>query len=217
MRTEPQRWRRAQTVALPVALSVAAVLLASCGLPGEGDVERVSDGDVPYDLLESAAASPGGDDGDPAAAPRVFWLEDDQLVAHTAATSCREDPAVVVALVLDELAAGPRDDARAAGLFTAIPPESTLALVEIEGGTATVEVDPETEISPVRLPAAVGQIVLTVTSAPGVESVVIVSDGTTVPVPLPGGALADGPVTADDYADLRPRDRTSQTAGCPER
>ena len=40
-----------------------------------------------------------------------------------------------------------------------------------------VEVDPETTISADRLPAAVGQIVLTVTSAPGVRSVALVSDG----------------------------------------
>jgi len=214
MRTE--RWRWVEGVALWVG---AVLLLASCGLPGDGDVERVSDSAVPYDLLEPADASPGGDEADdPGAEPRVFWLRGDRLISDVAAAACGGDPVVVVELVLAELAAGPRDDARAAGRSTAIPPESMLALVGIDEGTAAVEVDPETPISPDRLPAAIGQIVLTVTSAPGVRSVAIVSDGTAVPVPLPGGALADGPVTADDYAALLPgRSLDAQAAGCPER
>lgn len=216
MRTGPRRGYGVESV----ALAVGAVLLASCGLPGDGDVERVSDDAVPYKLLEPAVPSPGGtdDSGDLEAAPQVFWLlDDDRLIADTAETSCGEEPAVVVARVLDELAAGPRDDARAAGLSTAIPPESALALVGIDDGTAEVAVDPETAISADRLPAAVGQIVLSVTSAPGVVSVVFVSVTSPVSVPLPGGALADGPVTAQDYADFLPqRDHDAQGRGCPE-
>ncbi len=217
MRTGPPRRRRVEAVILAV---VVVLLLASCGLPGDGDVEQVSNDAVPYELLEPVAPSPGGDvdDGGKHATPKVFWLlDDDRLISDTAAPSCGEEPSVVVERVLEELAAGPGEDARAAGRSTAIPPESVLALVRIDdGGTAEVMVDPETAISPDRLPAAVGQIVLTVTSAPGVRSVVLVSSTEPVPVPLPGGPLAEGPVTAKDYADLLV-DPDSAAEGCPER
>ena len=216
MRSGPPRRRRVEAITLAVGV---VLLLASCGLPGDGDVEQVSDDAVPYELLEPVAPSPGGDvdDGGKDATPRVFWLLDDgRLISDTAEPSCGEEPSVVVERVLDELAAGPGDDARAAGRSTAIPPESVLELVRIDDGTAEVMVDPETAISADRLPAAVGQIVLTVTSAPGVRSVVLVSSTEPVPVPLPGGPLAEGPVTAEDYADLLV-EPGSAAEGCPGR
>ncbi len=103
-------------------------------------------------------------------------------------------------------AAGPRDDARAAGRSTALPPESTLTLRRVREGVAEieVEVDPETAISADRLPAAVGQVVLTAISTSGVRAVVFVSGGEPVRVPLPGGALVARPVTAADYKELLP-------------
>ena len=79
-----------------------------------------------------------------------------------------------------------------------------------------MDIDDGTSISAERLPAAIGQVVLTLSSAPGIESVVLVSDGQPVQVPLPGGALTDQPVTGDDYAELLPdRFRGSGRPGCP--
>ena len=75
-----------------------------------------------------------------------------------------------------------------------------------------------------RLPLAVGQLVLSLSSAPGVDGIRLVTSGEAVDVPLPDGALADRPVTADDYVELLPPDlvagtgpaRTlSRDVGCP--
>jgi spore germination protein GerM len=118
--------------------------------------------------------------------------------------------------LLGYLTAGPTDGARAAGRSTALPPESRLSLVGLTAGTAEVEVDPETGISADRLPVAIGQVVLTVTSAPGVSAVALVSDGAPVQVPLPGGALTGEPVTAQDYASLLPDRYRGQELGCPQ-
>jgi hypothetical protein len=199
---------------------VLLALLSSCGLPGEGSVTTVEDQAVPYHLLDSDGPSSAatGTSTTPGPVPMVFWLvKGDRLVPAATDVSCDQAPEVVVERLLGELAAGPTDEARAAGRSTAIPPESALALVDITQDTVRVMVDPETDISADRLPAAVGQVVLTVTSAAGVRSVVLVSEAGPVQVPLPGGALNEGPVTAADYTVLMP-DRYEQPreVGCPE-
>jgi spore germination protein GerM len=210
----PSRW------SLSTAAAAVAVLLVvtSCGLPGGGSARSVEDDDVPYRLLDRGALSPGTPHDDQlSSVPLVFWLVDDEvLVPAAASVSCDGQPDRIVADLLDELASGPAGDARAAGRATAIPPESGLELVEIRDATAEVEVDPESEVSADRLPVAIGQIVLTVTSAPGVDAVALVSAGESVQVPLPGGALTPGPVTPLDYASLvadRLRDSTPTGSG----
>ncbi|GAB3242107.1 GerMN domain-containing protein [Nocardioides dilutus] len=211
--------RRPGRTATTVAALLVTALLSSCGLPGEGSVTRVDGETVPYDLLESGAPSSRDAEGSPVPGPvpMVFWLVgDERLVPSAAGASCDQPPELAAARLLEELAAGPTEDARAAGRSTAIPPESALTLVDVAEGTAQVAVAPETPISAERLPAAVGQIVLTVTSVAGVGSVLIVSSAGPVQVPLPGGALTGGPVTAEDYSSLLP-DRFEQLpVGCPE-
>ena len=201
-------------------LVLLLVLLSSCGLPGDGSVTKVDDEAVPYHLLDSEDPSSAATEGAtiPGSVPLVFWLvNDDRLVPAAADASCDQRSEVVVERLLGELAAGPTDDDRAGGRSTALPPESTLALVDITEGTVQVEVNPAAAISADRLPAAVGQIVLTVTSAAGVRSVSLVSEADPVQVPLPGGVLTEGPVTAEDYAVLIPdRYELPGEVGCPE-
>lgn len=201
-----------------LAAVVPLLLLSACGLPGDGSVRTIDDGSVPYRLLEPGPSTvdTSGDAAAPRAEPQVYWLLDDGRLTPSATTAlCAEPPEEVVGRLVDELVAGPTERARAAGLATAIPPESTLTLVGVADGVARVEFDPETTISADRLPVAVGQIVLTVTSAAGVDAVTLISDSAPAQVPLPGGALTDGPVSADDYAELVP-DRFQDTLGCPD-
>lgn len=148
--------------------------------------------------------------------PVLVWLVDEgRLVPEPTSEGCEQPPEPVVDRLLADLTAGPSDEARADGLSTAIPPESRLVLFGISAGTAEIDIETPSEISADRLPGAVGQIVLTVTSVPGVSSVVLVSDGKPVQVPLPGGALSAGPVTDQDYISLLP-DRLQEpgTVGC---
>ncbi len=193
------------------------LLTSSCGVPGEGPVERVEDDEVPYRLLEPTdPTGPSSEDPAPGPAPSAFWLREDRLVPGMAVGSCDDEPDDVVEQVLDVLADGPQDDERVGGRSTAIPPESSLALVGLDDSTAEVEFSAPTAISADRLPVAVGQIALAVGSAPGVGSVQLVDDGEPVPVPLPGGALTTAPVTADDYGSLlSARVPLTAAAGCP--
>jgi spore germination protein GerM len=155
----------------------------------------------------------------------VFWLDDaDRLTPAAAGASCTQRPEAQVEQLLAELSAGPTDEVRAGGQGTAIAPQSGLGLVRIDDGTAVVEVDPGSGPSADRLPLAIGQVALTVTSARGVEAVSLVSDGEPVQVPLPDGALTSTPVTSTDYAVFvddghdgtpSPRLGTTRWLGCP--
>jgi hypothetical protein len=178
----------------------------------------VDDDTVPYHLLDPGASPPRppAPTEDPGPVPVVFWLAGERLVPDATGVSCGVHPEQLVAELLNALAAGPSDEARAAGRSSAIPPDSGLDLVTLHDATVEVDIEPETSLSAERLPVAVGQVVLTVTSAPTVESVVLVSEGEPVQVPLPGGALTDGPVTAQDYEALLPhRFQGTAGTGCP--
>ncbi|WP_167880573.1 GerMN domain-containing protein [Nocardioides guangzhouensis] len=210
------------------ALPAAVLLVAACGVPEGGSARSVDDTSVPYRLLDRETSAPGApyDAHPPASVPLVFWLDDaDRLTPAAAGASCTQRPEAQVEHLLGELAAGPTDEVRAGGRGSAIAPRSGLSLVRIDDGTALVEVDPGSGTSADRLPLAIGQIALTVTSARGVQAVALVSDGEPVRVPLPGGALTSAPVTATDYAALVEDRRGDGTAsqqpgpnrwpGCP--
>jgi spore germination protein GerM len=213
-----RRWRTCAGIA-------GALLLAGCGLPGGGSAESVDDESVPYRLLDPGTPSRAVPDADPPpdAVPLVFWLDDTELlVPAEARSSCAQSPEEQVGRILRALSAGPSDEARAGGRGTAIPPQSRLELVRVDDGTAEVEVRPGSEVSADLLPLAVGQVVLSVTSAGGVDAVALLDDGQPVQVPVPGGALATAPVTAADYAGLLTGRYRRSTAGpghrlgCPE-
>lgn len=189
------------------ALLGVVLIAAGCGLPTDG-VETVDDGSVPYHLLDDGGEPSAGDEGDgpgAGAGPVVFWVDDDeQLVPRRSMSECAGDVADVLDGLLDELTAGPVDEFRDQGLATAIPPESAVELTEVADGVVSVDLRPQSQISPSRLPVAIAQVVLTVTSVPGVDDVALASDGEPLQVPIAGGALTSSPVTADDYAALVP-------------
>ncbi|WP_374458055.1 GerMN domain-containing protein [Nocardioides sp.] len=187
---------------------VTVLGLAACGLPDEGRTQVVDDASVPYELLD-AGESPTRPDVDaptvPRHAPMVFWTRADRVLVPAAVDlSCAQTTIDVVRGLLEALASSPRDSDRDARLGSAIPPAAQLTLVGVDDRTAEVELDPLAIGDAERLPLAVGQVVLSVTSAPGVDAVRFVTSGETVDLPLPGGALATGSATAEDYATLLP-------------
>lgn len=85
-------------------------------------------------------------------------------------------------------------------------PSDLKAKVTVERGLATVDTDESllSEISPIDQPLAIAQIVLTLTSRPGIGQVNFLVNGDPQAVPRGGGELApaDEPVAYDDYAML---------------
>jgi Sporulation and spore germination len=191
------------------ALGLSLVLtLAACGLPDE-EKTRTIDTAVPYNLLQPAdpgADQPAAGSPLPRHVPAVLWVRgDDRLVPAAVGASCQDPPSDVVDLVLRTLVESPTTDQRDTGWSSAIPPSARLEVVAIADGVARVEVDLGDLGDPERLPFAVGQLVLSVTSAPEVDALEVVASGETAEAPLPGGALADRPLTAKDYVQLLPR------------
>jgi hypothetical protein len=141
----------------------------------------------------------------------VWLVRDDALVPSTASTP-GADVLTTAKVLLLRLAGGPTEQQRADGLSTAFGPDVQLALTDVTRGRAVVDIRAGDQApSPSRLPLAVGQLVLTLTSIEGVDEVVLTAAGDPIEAPLPGGALSDRPLRADDYAALR-SPRTSPTS-----
>lgn len=191
---------------LAVAATAASLVASGCGLPN-GGATRVEDEDVPYQLLAPAgrpSESPSPTGTRRPSGALVFWVDaDDRLVPSEASTSCDDPTDVQVGYLLDLLSSGPTDEVRSEGWSSAWVPPADLSLDAIEGSAAVISVDATTRTSADRLPLAIGQVTLSVTTATDVSEVVFTNEaGEPLAVPLPGGALTDAPVRSIDYARL---------------
>ncbi|MDT0277322.1 GerMN domain-containing protein [Blastococcus goldschmidtiae] len=195
--------RRAGWAAAAAGLVVAVA--AGCGVPTGGPPSTIAPTDVPYGLAApSPTATPTAPPEAKVDTSRVHWLTTEGTlvprVREVSGTSRRER----LAYLLDQLAAGPTPSERDEQLSTSLPPEVRLSVSGLEGGTATIDLD-----SFAQAPAgvagrrAVAQLVLTATSVPGVESVLLELAGEPIEAPLPAGELTAGPLTAEDYAAFR--------------
>lgn len=190
---------------LLVTITYAAVLgsAAACGVPSDPTPIVISN--VPYDLLSPAAAATSRPTTPATRGPFIYLLDgqDRPVPVETDGSDTGELSSDTVAAILARLADGPTEDERRAGLSTALGPTVTLTLRSLEGGLAEIEVDTgEHEPSADRLPLAVGQVVLSVTTVPGVVSVVLTAGDQTINAPLPSGARTDRPLVRDDYEAL---------------
>ncbi len=193
---------------LVVAAVVVTVVVGGCGVPARTSAEVVTA--VPYDLGRRPS-EPGPTSPVPrpvpsqlpsSAAGQVWWVRGDVLVAVPAPA---EAPSSLVAAgrAVDRLAGGPNEAERGRGLSTALGPDVRLSLAGVSQGRATVDIGADDQASGAgQLPLAVGQLVLTLTSIPGIDEVALTAAGAPVDAPLPGGVLTGRPLTARDYAYL---------------
>jgi hypothetical protein len=179
----------------------AAALLCGCGVPTGGAPDTIDASDIPSGLASpspgspAATSSPARDDR-----PRVYLVNaDDALVPSgrdVSGTTTHDRLDNLLAQLADGPTAGERDDE----LTTALPPRIVLTVSSVDGGTATIDFS-ATSASPAgeQTRRAVGQIVLTATSLPGVTAVLLTHDGESLEAPLPSGELTTVPLTAEDY------------------
>jgi len=187
--------------------AVGALLLAAtsaCGVPTGGAPDPIPTAEVPTEL--AAPSTPAA--STPSAPtvldqPQVALLTEDGVLVPRG-RSVPSGP-VVDRLddLLDDLAAGPTPAELTDRLSTALRPDTTLSVGELSGSTATIDLDGSAE-APTGQESrrAVAQIVLTATSLPGVQAVLLTRDGQPVEAPLPAGELTSRPLTAGDYASL---------------
>jgi hypothetical protein len=185
--------------------ALAIVGVAGCGVPQGGQV-RAIDGDmVPYGLLSpaptesSSSPTPGSD----VTTPQVFFLNSEEQLVGLKQSLEPAGLEPVVSALLARLVAGPTEQERDEGIASALGPDVKLKLVGVKDRLALIEVTPSTNAPTAdRLPLAIGQIVLTVTSVDGVDRVQLFRQGAAIEAVLPGGERTSEPVSASDYMSL---------------
>jgi len=194
--------------ARPGAARAGTLLLllatAACGVPTGGSPDPIPASEVPYGLaapLPSPTAAPSS----PARSdePRVYLVaEDGALVPRGRSTPEGELTDRLTGLLAD-LATGPAPAELTDGLSTALRPATSLTVLDVSGGTATIDLGgPADAPSGRQSTTVVAQIVLTATSLPGVAQVLVTRAGQQVEAPLPSGELTSRPLSAQDYLAL---------------
>lgn len=192
---------------LAVTLAVATVVLGSCGTRPQRDASIIRG--VPDELTATTTTSttsttlvPPTSVGDVARTPVTLYLIlEDHLIqtTHELSSDATDQD------VLDELLGLSRDTSLGPTVRSALPKGLT-ARVTVQRGLAIVDTDASllTDISPLDQRLAIGQIVLTLTSRPGIGQVSFYVDGKPQSVPRGGGDLAPAsdPVAYDDYIQL---------------
>lgn len=188
-------------------LLALAVVGAGCSIPSDGSFQEIPDSEVPFELSvsqttlpEASATTLPGTDTSTEAIDAYFISNSRVLkIVRLVASPAGPDQAIATLGSLDT------QDPALAGLRTAIP-RSFSASVSVERGVANVDstrglLD---TLSPLDQRLAVAQIVLTLTSRPGIGQVTFSVDGTPTGVPRGRGDLAGPltPVTFDDYVNL---------------
>ena len=192
--------RPPRALRLVVALSLASAS-AACGVPTGGQASPIAASDVPPGLTSPSPGPAPTSGTEPRAEPTPVYLlaEDDRLVPRPR-ESTGSDREERLESLLDQLAEGPSAEELGEQLTTALPPGVGLTVVEVSGGTATVDIDVPAEApSGWASRRAVAQIVLTATGVPGVDAVLLTLAGEPVEAPLPSGELTQAPLTAADY------------------
>lgn len=193
------------------ALAVAVLLggclsgaLAGCGIPTGGSPDTIPSAQIPYGLTSPSESAPSVASPPPRSAqPQVYLVGADNSLVPRGRELTGDTLKSRLAELLNSLAQGPGAAELQEGLTTALPPNVQLSVRSVDSGTATVDI-----VEKAQGPSgqagrrAVGQIVLTATSLPGIHDVLLTHDGAPLDAPLPSGKLTSSPLNADDYRAL---------------
>jgi spore germination protein GerM len=207
---------------VPAAVVALVVSLAACGVPSDKQYSAIQHDDIPFGIADTTTTSttttlppvttvpPITTTTVPSEMVPLYFIYDNKLMAVPRALTKPVGPDQVLAA----LQKGPDEKDLPAGLRTAVPAGS-ISAVSVAGGVAKVDLAPafitptagpeQPPITPADQPLAFGQIVLTLTSRPGIGQVLFTVQGQPVLPILGDGSqpAAAGPVSADFYAGLR--------------
>ncbi len=185
---------------------ILLVIIGACGVPDSGQISEFQTKELPFDLgrvvatttTSTPTATTAPDNGTDV---QLYFLFGQSLIGVTHTTVKEPSPTQVLA----ELLAGPQATGTLQSIRTALPSDLNLR-VNVEKGVAKVATSSKllTGVAAVEQTLAIGQIVLTLTSLPGIGQVSFSVDGRPQAIPRGGGDLtAPGAlVTFDDYKSL---------------
>ncbi|MGN6088642.1 MAG: GerMN domain-containing protein [Actinomycetes bacterium] len=187
-------WRRVLLVLVGLCVGLLA---GGCGLPGAQQPTTIAPSAVPFGLLQSEPATATGADAGPRG--QVYFLQDGRLRPVTRSIRGVNQPADLVRALL----LGPRPRESQDGLTTAIPSQTRLLSLDVNGRTATLDLSKEFgELGGAAQVQAVAQLVYTVTQSNRIDAVRFSVQGKPVEVPDATGSLTLSAVAPSDYPTL---------------
>jgi spore germination protein GerM len=171
--------------------------VAGCGVSSQGKATRIDPADVPFGLLDDEPTTTVVTAGK---TTPIYLLSEDRLLPvdrSVAADAGLSD-------LLKQVIAGPTEVEQTLGITSAVP-SGSIASVEASRGIA--DVDLSASFGDIRSGdqiLALGQIVYTLTSQPGIGGVRFTVEGEDVTVPLSDGRLSDDPLSRDDFKPIAP-------------
>ncbi len=185
-----------RTLALGLMVMLA---VAGCAVGAEESAHRLD-----LEVDRGVLTTPNGDTPIPdpdAIAVSVYLVRDNQLVHVTRELadpgSSSLDGVVTYAI------AGPTAPEARSGIWSAIPPGTSLLSTQLKDGVAEIDLSSDfAAIGGTDEILALAQIVWSVTALTGIDSVVFLLDGTPTSVPGLGGVLISGPLDEDEYREL---------------
>jgi spore germination protein GerM len=200
------------TKALRHSIWLVAVL-TSCAVPSSGSYQQVSSADIPFGLDAPQTTIPQttttvpdstSTESLPIAVSEpidLFFISNSRIIKVQRNVASPANPSQA----LSSLVEGPSTSPEFVGLRTALPTTFT-AKVDVTRGVAQVDATRAflNSLSGLDQKLAIAQIVLTLTSRPGVGQVLFSVEGKFISVPRGrGDSVASGiAVTFDDYASL---------------
>ena len=177
---------------------------SACGVPTGGTPDAIAPSDIPYGLTSpTPSRTPETSPPPRSDLPRIYLVAADDVPVPRGRAVEPGTPEERLDRLVDELAAGPSSAELVEQLATALPPDVRLSVTAVEGDAATIDLSgSENAPSGLESRRAVGQVVLSATSLPGVRAILLTRDGVPVEAPLPSGELTSEPLTAELYAAL---------------
>lgn len=195
---------------------VALCLIAGCSVPTSSGFEEIPPSEIPFDLNAPSTTAVATtttttttlDPNQTSSLPEVvseivdlYFLSSNNVVK----TQRNITSPATASQSLASLIAGPPNDGTSVGLRSALPRLFT-ATVDVVRGIATLNAASSflDKLSPGDQKLAIAQLVLTLTSRPGIGQVLFSVDGSPIAVPRGRGDLAPAgqSVSFDDYTNL---------------
>ena len=192
-------------------LVVVVFTLAGCGVPVDGEVHSFPPDAIPYGLAESPSTSSpapstsivvpeviGGTPAGRAETIVLYFVADGQLISQPRSVGAPVAPWDL----MSQLAEGPEPADYPLGVRSVVRVEHVKS-ISVRAGVGTLELAPAfIALAPAERRLAVAQLVLTLTSRPGIGQVLFSADGQPLDVPRGDGSLLKGSVSRDDYVRL---------------
>lgn len=183
-----------------IVIALSAVAVSACSLPDD-QVTTLDRSDLPPALRPAPSTTADADGmvvfaaGDVA----VYWIRDRRLVPEGISFQSPPDPQRLSSL----LEQGPGESIEAAGARSVVSGAGAIVAVSAVGDRIEVELAPSfAEVTGTDQSLALGQIVATMTTIPGISQVLFRQSGDVVDVPIQDGTLVRRPLTRADFSTL---------------